>query len=425
MFKRTLIVVAVISTMAGGYCLPDFIAWTKNIVLQSSRPSLSRGLASTSEQAGESLVMNGIDSKGKALAAVGFGESELMGPQLACKNCHGGIFQGQSEGSYHAPAIAWSDLVRASKAKGITIFNLLKLATNTGIGMDGRVLNSVMPKFRLSDSDIDNLLHWFKAKDHWLEYGDDGAEIKIALLSQNHDAAVKLADGLSEYFSERPIHGRKLVFVPAEGTVAIQKDKFFAALGDVSFAGEQNIVTPTFVVEDRRSSAAIEAGELFRLLRSQEEWRSMRQRVAAVATEDAPVMCNGRDVVSILRVSDRLRCVKLLAREREQSQVEIVARWIEWLPHELGFPDAPDGIDVSMWVNYVMLAKIVHGALANAATPPSQERMRDVLESGQKIEIGSGVASKFTPGDRIGLDGEFVLRWDAAAQEFETIWRPF
>jgi hypothetical protein len=425
LIKRTSIVASAILALIGGYFLSDILSWADDIFLIHSSPSQMRASASQSEKGGESLVLLGVDFDGKHIAAEGFGQSELNGPQLACKNCHGAQFQGRSEGSYNASAIAWQDLMRAAKKQNVPLKVLLQQAVNMGRGIDGRALSSVMPKFSLPEHDIGNLLHWFKAKDHWKEYGDSGNEVTVALSVADKDIGVKSAAGLSSFFADKKIHGRRLVFTAVEGDDAASDKKYFAGMGDgfLSDAGTRSF--PTLIFEMKESSSQ-RIENMFCLLRSPTEWWQRRVKSADETMGDGTILsCRGNDVVSNLSKTERVRCAQILANENTKSQIEVVARWIDWLPAELGMPTEPAGVPVPTWISHFLMAKIIHGAIASSASMPRQEFFREVLDSGQKIEIGNGIVASFAYRDRIGLDGEFVLRWDVAAKKFETIWRPF
>ncbi len=90
----------------------------------------------------------------------------MMPSGLACANCHGRNGQGDTirfmMGSYEVPNITWPELSTQSSDRPAYTEETLKRAITQGIGSDGDPLEYPMPRWQMSNSDLDDLVAFIK-----------------------------------------------------------------------------------------------------------------------------------------------------------------------------------------------------------------------------------------------------------------------
>lgn len=103
---------------------------------------------------GRELFARGVDADGTELTGFLAREVPLVGRAVACINCHGAGGRGRAEGGLAAPDLRALREVDA---------HLLARALEEGIGLDGRRLSPVMPRFRFRGTQRADLLAYLKA----------------------------------------------------------------------------------------------------------------------------------------------------------------------------------------------------------------------------------------------------------------------
>lgn len=105
---------------------------------------------------------------------------------FTCAQCHGERGQGQREGGIEAPSIRWSDLskpynVSTSQHRQRPPYTHRALAEALRKGMDpaGQQLDPRMPRYRLSDTEIEALLAYLNVIDQDLPMGVDQDSIRL------------------------------------------------------------------------------------------------------------------------------------------------------------------------------------------------------------------------------------------------------
>jgi len=101
------------------------------------------------------------------------GEDFLPARGVACANCHGLDGRGGREGNVVAPDITYGVLIKPSAAplpsgrsRSPYTDGLLVRAITEGLDSSGNRLNSMMPRWSLSDSELQDLLKYLKRLDH-------------------------------------------------------------------------------------------------------------------------------------------------------------------------------------------------------------------------------------------------------------------
>lgn len=135
----------------------------------------AQGVAAT---AGESIYRQGVLPSGQLLTARREPELQLSGASAACTNCHRRSGLGQIEGRIIIPPISGPYLFHP-RAKDRDDLDLpfvegmrpdrdpytdetLARAIRDGIGVDGRLLNYLMPHYTLSEADMASLVSYLK-----------------------------------------------------------------------------------------------------------------------------------------------------------------------------------------------------------------------------------------------------------------------
>lgn len=124
--------------------------------------------------AGKNIYLHGKLSSGENVTATTIGDVELAGEQAACVNCHRHSGLGSSEGSTIVPAITGEILFSEQKIKAHRYRPLSKQATYaldrpaytknalkktlvSGVDINGKPLDRLMPRYALSENDYEHL----------------------------------------------------------------------------------------------------------------------------------------------------------------------------------------------------------------------------------------------------------------------------
>ena len=153
---------------------------------QDTRAAETAGaLSSQAEQIrlGERVYREGILASGEPVQAVVKGDLAVDGRMFPCANCHRRSGMGSVEGGIVTPAIAGSKLFQpgyygreftAAERSALPEYYrtparrpaytgpALAKAIRSGVDPTGRVLNSAMPRYALSDADLANLISYLK-----------------------------------------------------------------------------------------------------------------------------------------------------------------------------------------------------------------------------------------------------------------------
>lgn len=146
---------------------------------------------------GKKIYLEGILPDGKALQARSAGNTLTSGTQLTCVSCHRRSGLGSSEGGQHIPPVAGKILFtpRTQERRGIKNSRLsgagarpayteqsLRMAITAGIAHAGHQLNPLMPRFLLSDHELEALIAYLRSLDTSPAPGITDAEINIATI---------------------------------------------------------------------------------------------------------------------------------------------------------------------------------------------------------------------------------------------------
>lgn len=157
----------------------------------------ANGSLATSTDSGRELFERG-SAGGKALSARAGADGSwvLHGAAVACANCHGLTGTGGGEGYLRAPDLRWSQWSSPDPRQHDAARIRLRRALQQGIGADGRVLGTAMPRFDLDEAGFDALAGHLQtlASEH-----KPGARPHLAVLQLNdgQQGATELELGLA------------------------------------------------------------------------------------------------------------------------------------------------------------------------------------------------------------------------------------
>lgn len=172
--------------------------------------------------AGERMYRQGVLPGGERMTGIVQGDIALSGEQVICGYCHRRSGIGAAEGQNVAPPVTGDMLyepLRVPTSKPPLAPTLrpaytdetLKRAIREGIGADGQPLGPLMPRYRLSDDQLDVLLAYLKSMTTAPDPGVDDENIYFAtIVSSTADAAKRKAylDVFDSYFQQKNVETR-------------------------------------------------------------------------------------------------------------------------------------------------------------------------------------------------------------------------
>jgi hypothetical protein len=163
------------------------------------------------------MYMDGVLPSGKLMTATVGGDIEVTGEQAICGTCHRRSGLGASEGQEVVPAVTGALLyepLRLPTSKPPLSPELrpaytdasLKRAIRDGIGADGRAFSPFMPRYALSDEELDMLVAYLKSLSGDSAPGVTESQIHFATIvadSVETRTRKALTDVLEVYFDQK------------------------------------------------------------------------------------------------------------------------------------------------------------------------------------------------------------------------------
>lgn len=125
---------------------------------------------------GKSIYLTGIGNDGNTITAISAANTKLEGAKASCANCHRRSGFGSSEGGLLIPSITgnslfnsrefqYRELKKSSRPITRKSYNKasLKRAIQSGIDSNGRKLNSLMPRYNMNESDMNDLISYLSS----------------------------------------------------------------------------------------------------------------------------------------------------------------------------------------------------------------------------------------------------------------------
>jgi cytochrome c553 len=158
---------------------------------------LTAALASATDvDTGRQMYRKGVLSSGEPLTAIVAGDVEILGTQFSCQSCHGRSGMGASEGAYIVPPIAGQFLFVESPQPPRPAYTTASLARllREGVTPGGRYVGELMPRYRMSDSDIESLTAYLRTLSSGNSPGVDDETIRFAtVVTDSVDPAERAA----------------------------------------------------------------------------------------------------------------------------------------------------------------------------------------------------------------------------------------
>ena len=193
------------------------------------------------------LATDALD-RGRDLFLFGKGVEARIGPEgvavpgssFACKNCHGMNGAGKREGSTVFPPVEWPALARATRARPAYGRVEAVRAIRKGVGVDGAVLDGVMPRYMLSEADSEALVSYLEHVAAEQASGVTTTEARFGVLAGGSYA--RLGADLTRQFNvqfgrinaRRGIYDRSLAVVELSNPDATETDHFRAVVSLIS-----------------------------------------------------------------------------------------------------------------------------------------------------------------------------------------------
>ena len=132
--------------------------------------------------AGRRMYRAGILPSGEPLTAIVAGDVPVLGTQFSCQSCHGRSGMGAAEGTYIVPAIAGRFLFAPSPQPARPAYDAQSLARVLRDGMTpgGRILDPLMPRYRLTDIEVEALASYLAELSAGSSPGVDDKVIRFA-----------------------------------------------------------------------------------------------------------------------------------------------------------------------------------------------------------------------------------------------------
>jgi hypothetical protein len=171
---------------------------------------------------GESIYRDGLLPSGQPVTGIREGNPPVSGAAAACSNCHRRSGLGEIEGNIKIPPIGGPYLfhARAKTREDLTVpyvenmridrdpysAETLARAIREGIGVDGKPLNYLMPRYDLSDADVAALIDYLKGMKPLKARGVTGSVVNFAtIVTPDADPVQRRAmlTVLDQYFADQ------------------------------------------------------------------------------------------------------------------------------------------------------------------------------------------------------------------------------
>lgn len=216
--------------LAGGACCP--------VLLRAQTSALS------SEDAGKLIYTKGESPSHGQLEAV-LGDTAVPATLMPCVNCHGADGKGRAEGGVIPADITWNVLSRAresnqalSRSRPAYDLTTLRKVLRNGVDPAGAELGIAMPRYQISDGELDDLIAYLRQLGVKNDPGVTAASLRAATVVPAHgplaESGASAAELMRVYFEELNqqggIYGRKIELeviqagdTPAETAVAVEE----------------------------------------------------------------------------------------------------------------------------------------------------------------------------------------------------------
>jgi ABC-type branched-subunit amino acid transport system substrate-binding protein len=214
---------------------------------------------------GRKIYVEGASPSGATLTALLADSSvEVPATSVPCAGCHGRDGRGRPEGGVIPTELTWDNLTKpygiihpSGRKTPPYDDRLVKRAVTMGIDSAGNPIHVVMPRYRLSLADMDDLLAYMKILGHEVDPGVGAAALHIGLILPPPGSLSPMASAVRSALSARfeqvnregGLYGRKLelkvVEIPgppeqrkAWAADFLERESIFASVGSFFFGAD-------------------------------------------------------------------------------------------------------------------------------------------------------------------------------------------
>ncbi len=222
--------------------------------------STQRELLTASERRGKEIYLRGTSPSGNAITGW-MGELSVPASNLNCSGCHGMRGEGKTESGITAGNLTWPNLTKpyghthpTGRNHGPFNESSFIRAVVNGVDTNGNNLLVAMPRYKISATDMADLIAYLKRIDSDLDPGLTDSNIRIGVVLPSEgalaDAGAAMKDVLSAYFDDLNNRGgifsRKIDLrignVGAAQNFA-RDDQVFAFVGGLSAGADTQLAT--------------------------------------------------------------------------------------------------------------------------------------------------------------------------------------
>jgi hypothetical protein len=188
------------------------------VLLLAASASTLAGTERTPQSIGEAIYLHGMTGVGVALEGGREGGSRISGADAACVNCHQRSGLGTIEGRIRIPPITGQYLFQEriqstlpyvesirTRHESYTDSTLAR-AMREGVDADGHSMDYLMPRFNLSDTDLQGLTAYLKSLDPRRVAGVSDSELHFATVVTSEADPVRaraVLDVIEHYFADK------------------------------------------------------------------------------------------------------------------------------------------------------------------------------------------------------------------------------
>ncbi|HEX7332103.1 MAG TPA: ABC transporter substrate-binding protein [Pyrinomonadaceae bacterium] len=223
-----------------------------------------------SERRGKALYFRGESASGKEITAL-LGDFDVPASTLNCAGCHGVRGEGKTEGGVTAGNLIWTNLVKAyghthpsGRKHGAFDEMLFTRALVQGVDPAGNELAKAMPRYRMSQEDVADLIAYLKRIEGDRDPGLTETSITVSTILPKDGALSEIGkamkDVLTAYFAnvndKGGIYNRRIELKTIDAgsdaatTAAnvrnqIEKGEVFAIVGGLSAGADKELAAVT------------------------------------------------------------------------------------------------------------------------------------------------------------------------------------
>ncbi|HET9228136.1 MAG TPA: ABC transporter substrate-binding protein [Thermoanaerobaculia bacterium] len=354
-----------------------------------------------------------LEGTGEVTAVIA-GGTEVPASALPCGSCHGRDGRGQAEGG-----VKPSDLTRIDDDRA------LKRGIAMGLGSDGRQLHVAMPRYRMSQQDMADLISYIKTLGHQTDPGVSDKTVRIGTVLPP-SLSKPVQEALAARFEKAgELWGRRIelktleLTSPSQVRDFLEKEEVFAVVG-AFLAGADAELAKVFEEAEVPlvGPFSLHPGEnryVFHLSPGLEDQMKALKRFATEKKLDSPVFFpgTGPEALALLRKA-----------EAEGNRPTLLATG---RAADTALLSAPPGFDGRIFVavpnpssrNHsstqlaaLAAAEVLLEGLERAGRTLTRDRLIGSLESLRSFQTGYGPPVTFGPVRRLGARGAYILKAD-------------